>query len=182
MMYESEYMEEKAALQTAAKMCAATRTAPKGHGKDTLHTLVLTGDEKECLAQKMEEVGLREMGDKMPTWYGRDANNIRRAQAVVLIGADKKHRGVPHCGYCGFGNCSNCENSGANCAFSYVDLGISVSSAVTSAAADMVDCRIMYSVGKTASEMGYTDDVLWLGIPISISGKNIFFDRGIFHD
>ena len=122
------------------------------------------------------------MGDKMPTWYGRDANNIRRAQAVVLIGADKKHRGVPHCGYCGFGNCSNCENSGANCAFSYVDLGIAVSSAVTSAAADMVDCRIMYSVGKTASEMGYTDDVLWLGIPISISGKNIFFDRGIFHD
>ena len=66
-MYESEYMEEKAALQTAAKMCAAARTAPKGHGKDTLHTLVLTGDEKERLAQKMEEVGLREMGDKMPT-------------------------------------------------------------------------------------------------------------------
>ena len=28
----------------------------------------------------------------------------------------------------------------------------------------------------------FEKEVLWLGIPISVSGKNIFFDRGIFHD
>ncbi len=182
MRYDSTDLETQAALQTAAKMCAAARTAPKAHGKDTLRTLVLTGEEKERLARKMEEVGTREMGEKMPTWYGRDAANLREAQAVVLIGAEQKYRGVPHCGYCGFGDCGGCKAAGGNCAFAYVDLGIAVSSAVTAAAMDMVDCRIMYSVGKAAGEMDYDGNCLWLGIPVSISGKNIFFDRGIFHD
>lgn len=182
MIFDRNTMEEQAALQTAARMCAAARTAPKAHGKDTLHTFVLTGEEKEQLARKMEEVGLREMKEKMNTLYGRDAMNIRAAQAVVLIGTDQKYRGVPHCGYCGFKNCSDCKDAGGNCAFSYIDLGIAVSSAASIAAADMVDNRIMYSIGKAAAEMNYAENVLWLGIPISISGKNIFFDRGIFHD
>lgn len=182
MLYKSDYLEEQAALHTAEKMCAAARTAPKAHGKDTLHTFVLTGDEKEQLAKTMEEIGTREMGDKMYTWYGRDAANIRRAQAVVLIGAEQTHRGVPHCGYCGFENCSACSSAGGNCAFAYVDLGIAVSSAVMVAAMDTVDNRIMFSIGKAAAEMGYAENILWLGVPISISGKNIFFDRGIFHD
>lgn len=182
MLYQSDYLEEKAVLQTAARMCAAARTAPKAHGKDTLHTLVLTGEEKELLAQKMEAVGLREMGDKMSTWYGRDAANLRAAQAVILIGAEQRWRGVPHCGFCGFHDCKNCKEVHGNCALAYVDLGIALSSAVTAAAMDMVDSRIMYSVGKAAAEMDYAENVLWLGIPISVSGKNIFFDRGIFHD
>lgn len=68
MLYKSELLEEKAVLATAAKMCAAARTAPKAHGKDTLHSLVLTGEEKELLAKKMEEIGIREMGNRMYTW------------------------------------------------------------------------------------------------------------------
>lgn len=64
MIYNSNSMEENAALQTAAKMCAAARTAPKAHGKDTLHVFVLDGEEKENLAKKMETVGEREMGEK----------------------------------------------------------------------------------------------------------------------
>ena len=59
MLYTSDYLEEKAVLNAAAKMCAAARTAPKAHGKDILHTIVLTGDEKELLAKKMEAVGTR---------------------------------------------------------------------------------------------------------------------------
>lgn len=179
MLYQSDYLEEKAALNTAAKMCAVARTAPKGHGRYTLHTLVLTGDEKERLAQKMEEA--REMGSGMNAWYGRDAANVRMAQAVVLIGTDQKQRGVPHCGFCGFGECGGCRTVGENCAFAYVDLGIAVSSAATVAAVDMTDNRVMYSVGKAAAEMEYGKNVLWLGIPLSVSGENIFFDRGIFH-
>lgn len=181
MRYERNEMEMQAAMQTAARMCAAARTAPKGHGKDTLHTYVLTGEDKEALACKMEEVGLREMGDEMPSWYGRDAACVRKALAVVLIGADKQQRGVPHCGYCEHGDCAGCRAAGGNCAFAYVDLGIAVSSTVSIGAADMVDCRIMYSIGKTVAEMDFDPDVVWLGIPLSISGKNIFFDRGIFH-
>ena len=41
-----------------------------------------------------------------------------------------------------------------------------------------MDNRIMYTIGKAAEEMGYTEEkVLWHGIPLSISGKSIFFDR-----
>lgn len=38
MRYERDEMELQAAMQTSARMCAAARTAPKGRGKDTLHT------------------------------------------------------------------------------------------------------------------------------------------------
>ena len=182
MLYSSEEMENQAVMDTAAHMCAAARTAPKAHGKDTIYTLVLSGEEKENLAQKMEEIGTRLMGDKMGTWYGRDAANVRKAQVVVLIGAERKCRGVPNCGFCGFGDCSGCRTAGAGCAFSYIDLGIAVSSAVSAASQDKIDNRIMFSIGKAAGEMNYGPECFWLGIPISISGKSIFFDRGIFHD
>lgn len=183
MIYKSNEIEEKAILQTAARMCAAARTAPKAHGKDTIHTMALTGEDKDALASKMDEIGVRNMGEKSGAWYGRDANNIRMSQAVVLIGAENKSRGVPHCAYCGFADCEAARAAKANCALAYVDLGIALSSAVSIAAMDFIDCRIMFSAGKAAMEMGYTKEpVHWLGIPLSISGKNIFFDRNIFHD
>lgn len=48
MIYDSNYLEEQAVPQTAARMCAAARTAPKAHGKDTLHTFVLTGEKAQA--------------------------------------------------------------------------------------------------------------------------------------
>lgn len=183
MIYQSKQMEEQAALQTAARMCAAARTAPKAHGKDTIRTLVLTGDEKAALADKMDAVGLRDFGDSAGNWFGRDANNVRRAQAVVLVGAQRAYRGVRNCSFCGFTDCAACRAAGGDCALAQVDLGIAVSSAAAAAAAECVDCRIMFSIGKTAMELPYAEEpMLWLGIPLSISGKNIFFDRNIFHD
>lgn len=178
MMYQSDTMEEQAILQTAARMCVAARTAPKAKGKDFIHTFVLTEHEKDALADKIDEIGLREFGEESGLWFGRDANNVRSAQAVVLIGIDRVHRGVAHCSYCGFSGCAACKKAGGNCAIAYVDLGIAIASAAETAMADKVDNRIMYSIGVAAAEMGYTDnEVLWHGIPISISGKNIFFDR-----
>ncbi len=181
MIYSSKDMEQQAIMITASKMCAAARTAPKAHGKDTIYTYVLTGEDLEVLAKKMEEVGHHLMGDEMSTWYGRDANCVRKSDAVVLIGAKKQKRNVPHCGFCGFNNCGECTQSQAGCAFMYVDLGIAVSSAVSVAADSRVDNRIMLSIGKTVSEMNFEKDCVWFGIPISVSGKNIFYDRGIVH-
>ena len=182
MLYQSDAMEERAVMQTAARMCAAARTAPKANGKDTIHTIVLTGEEKEELAQRMESVGREKMGDRMAAWHGRDAGSVRAAQAVVLIGADKKQRGVPHCGFCGFTDCGGCRESGGNCAFAYADLGIAVSSAASAATLDKVDSRIMYSAGQAAERMDFAPDVVWLGIPISVSGKNVFYDRKRAHE
>lgn len=183
MLYQSRELEERAVLRTAARMCAAARTAPKAHGRDTIHTLVLTGEEKDALADQMDAVGRRDFGAASGTWYGRDAGNVRAAQAVVLIGAERTYRGVRCCSYCGFADCAACKAAGGNCALAYVDLGIAVSSAAAAAAGDRVDCRVMFSVGKAAMTLPYTEaPVQWLGIPLSVSGKNIFFDRNIFHD
>ena len=46
-------------------------------------------------------------------------------------------------------------------------------------AADLrADSRIMMSVGKAAEEMKLVEgDIMCQGVPISLSGKSIFFDR-----
>ena len=57
MIYTGDEMEKKAVLETASRMCAAARTAPKTRHIDGIHTLVVTGEEKDALADKMEEIG-----------------------------------------------------------------------------------------------------------------------------
>ena len=177
MIYYSEQIEEKAIMDTASRMCAAARTAPKAKGIDNIITMVLTGTEKDALADKMDEVSNREFEGKSNI-FPRDANNLRTAQAVVLIGVKRTYAGLKFCSFCGFENCDKCKEAGGRCAYNMIDLGIALGSAVSIAADDRVDNRIMYSIGKAASEMNYADDlVVWHGIPISLSGKNIFFDR-----
>jgi uncharacterized ferredoxin-like protein len=177
MIYSEKQMEEKAVMDTASRMCAAARTAPKARGIDNILTLVLSGAEKDALADKMDEIAEREFKGTT-TSIPRDAKNLRLAQAVVLIGVKRTYAGLKFCSYCGFENCEKCKEAGGRCVYNMIDLGIALCSAATIAADDRVDNRIMYSIGKAAAEMDYTNDsVVWHGIPISISGKNIFFDR-----
>ena len=177
MIYTEQEMEHSGAMQTAARMCTAARTAPKTRHIDGIHTLVVTGEEKEELAQKMEEFGKAHFKDDWQHWYGRDAQNVRVADAVVLVGVEKSYRGLQHCDFCDFGDCHNCKTSGGNCAYIYVVLGIAISSAAIIVQQDLVDTRIYASIGKAASEMPYGQDYKWLGIALSVSGKNPFFDR-----
>ena len=178
MIYRSEQMEEQAVLQAAAQMCAAARTAPKAKGIDEICTVVLTGKEKEILAEKMEEIGERDFGANAADWYLRDAQNVKDAQAVVLIGVKKEYRGIAGCSFCGFDNCGACKQEGGRCAFGYVDLGIALGSAAAVAADAIIDNRIMFSAGKAWMEMGKSlKDTAWQGIALSAAGKNIFFDR-----
>ncbi|WP_138263163.1 ferredoxin domain-containing protein [[Clostridium] hylemonae] len=178
MLLQSGTLEERGVLDTAAKMCVAARTAPKAKGVDEILTLVLTGEEKNLLADKMEEMGVRYFKDKAFVWYGRDAENVRKSQAVVLIGARKSYRGVGQCALCGFKNCEECKKAGGNCAHLFLDLGIALSSAVLKASGDNVDNRMMWSAGKAAAEMQYVEgEAFWIGIPLNASGKNIYFDR-----
>lgn len=178
MIYQSDEMEQTGILQVAAQMCIAARTAPKGKGVDRICTMVLTGEEKEALAKKMEEIGERDFADKGEAWMCRDARNLRDSQAVVLVGTKLGYRGVAYCGFCGYANCGECKAADGRCAFDFIDLGIAVSSAVSIAADNRADSRIMVSIGKAAEEMNYLNEtVLWQGIPISVTGKSIFFDR-----
>ena len=57
MIYNSEDMEMRAALEAAARVCAAARTAPKACGIDHMHTLTLTGTDKDAVADEMERLG-----------------------------------------------------------------------------------------------------------------------------
>jgi uncharacterized ferredoxin-like protein len=177
MMYSSEQMEEKAIINIASSMCAAARTAPKARGNDNITALVLTGTEKDALAEKMDEINMREF-EGMSAIFPRDAKNLRSAQAVVLIGVKKVYAGLKFCSFCGFEDCDRCKEAGGRCAYNMIDLGIALGSAVSIAADNRADNRVMYTIGKAAAEMNYADDsVVWHAIPISLSGKNIFFDR-----
>jgi len=178
MIYTEKQMEEKAVLETAAKMCAAARTAPKAKGVDRILTVVLTGEDKDKFADKMDEVYLREF-KATEGHYVRDAKNVRESDALVLIGVEKFYEGLPNCSYCGFENCAENKKAGGRCVFNGMDLGIAIGSAVSVAADNRVDSRIMFSAGKVAEEMDYygEKDVIWQGIPISVSGKSPFFDR-----
>lgn len=60
----------------------------------------------------------------------------------------------------------------------FVDLGIALGSAAAAAADARIDNRMMFSIGKAWMETEESpEDVVWQGIALSVSGKNIFFDR-----
>jgi uncharacterized ferredoxin-like protein len=167
--------EREGVLHVANLMCLAARTAPKARGIDNIVSTILSDKEKESLAQKMEEFAKR--GERPPS-FSRDANNIRQAETVVIIGSKLGTLGF-NCGYCGFENCQKCEESQSRCAYNIGDLGIAVGSAVSVASMHKVDNRVMYSVGWASiqKKMLGEDVKIALGIPLSAEGKNIFFDR-----
>jgi uncharacterized ferredoxin-like protein len=175
MRIDGKDMEQEGLLEVARKLCVAARTAPKGRGVDNLVTLVLTGSEKEEIAREMQRIG--EEGG--PAFFLRDAANLRAAGALVLLGTRIKTLGLDYCGYCGFKDCEENRKNNGICAFNTGDLGIAVGSAVSVAADHRVDCRVFFSAGRAAlnlKTLGEEVRIAW-GIPLSVSGKNPFFDR-----
>lgn len=59
MIQDSKTAELEAVLDVAQKMCVAARTAPKTKGQDFIHTCIISGDDLEKVAAKMEEVSER---------------------------------------------------------------------------------------------------------------------------
>lgn len=175
MIISSEQAEQAALLTTAEAMCAAARTAPKAKGVDQIVSCILTGEEKNALADQMER-----MAEAFS--YGfflRDAQNVRDSQAVVLLGVQYGQRGLnAGCARCGFEDCAACAKSGGVCVYDPMDLGIAIGSAVSVAAERRVDNRIMFSCGRAANAMGLLEGApLVMGIPLSVSGKSPYFDR-----
>ena len=174
--------EKDVAALVAKMMLAAARTAPKARGQDDLVLALITEpEEKERLAQEMEKVAER---GKAFAFFKRDAENLRQAEAVVLIGLSFKHPVGVNCKACGL----DCEKilkvekakgdyEGPVCAMRLIDLGIAVGSAVSLAKDFCVDNRVMYTIGVAARSLGLISAEVVLGIPLSIKGKNIFFDR-----
>ncbi|MCK5451509.1 MAG: ferredoxin [Candidatus Omnitrophica bacterium] len=166
----------KAALKDVAKfMCVAARTAPKTRGQDHLIVIILTKTEKQKVITQMKKIAKR---DNRPSCK-RDAINIENSDNIVIIATKKVTLGL-NCGFCGYTSCQALSKTKGICAYNSMDLGIALGSAVSIAAKFHVDNRLMFSVGKAVLELDILGKkaVQAIGIPLSATGKNPFFDRG----
>jgi len=161
-------------------MEVSARTAPKAAGEDFIEVALLSDSERVALGNDMIIIG-KERGT-----YGfeRDGQNVLDSDAVVLIGL-LPHKGVGlNCGACGYGTCkefneksSSGDFKGPNCVIRALDLGIALGSAAKQAGEFNIDNRIMYRIGVAARRLGLGQANMSHGIPLSATGKNIFFDR-----
>jgi len=165
----------------AELMGISARTAPKSAGQDFVEIRILEGDQIQKLAGAMEKFG-KEKGKPN---FDRDGRNVGNSDAVVLIGLkDDKSVGL-NCGACGYATCKELEETrrvqvefeGPHCAFRLLDMGIALGSAVKTAGLLNADNRIMYRIGAVARSMGFCDWEYVMGIPLSATGKSIYFDR-----
>lgn len=165
----------------AQLMELAARTAPKTAGKDFVVTRIISSNDLARLADAMVAYG-RESGKKD---FDRDGENVRQSATVLLIGLQAPKTSGLNCGACGNPKCSQLpaahegpEFAGPWCAWRLVDLGIALGSAVKMASLLNVDNRIMYRIGLVARRLGLLEADVLVGIPLSATGKNIYFDRG----
>lgn len=161
-------------------MAIAARTAPKSAGQDFVVIKIIEGDAVKALAQKMYEFGQR-TGKKN---FDRDGKNVAASDVVVLIGLKDAQPLNLDCGACGAEACTALlinshegEFRGPQCAFRLLDMGIALGSAAKMAGLLNADNRIMYRAGVVAREMGLIDADFVMGIPLSATGKSIYFDR-----
>ena len=160
----------------AEQLAIAARTAPKTRGNDVVHIAIVDGDELKQLAQTMKELAI----ESGKPFFERDANNLENSEIAILLGAEVHTNGLNPCSLCGFDSCEDkLKVEKAPCAFNSIDLGIAIGSLVSKAADLRVDNRIMYTVGQAALRLGMMDAKVTqvCGIPLSVKGKNIFFDR-----
>ena len=175
----SEFDIEEAIKNVMNLMGIAARTAPKSAGKDFVVIKAIYGVDVKKLAKEMVSYG-EEMGKNN---FDRDGNNIKNSLAVLLIGLKEAQSLGLNCGACGYDQCTDrishmgSEFDGPQCAFRLLDMGIAIGSAVKTAGMMNVDNRIMYRAGIVAKKMGLIDADFVMGIPLSVTGKSIYFDR-----
>ncbi len=185
---EAREAEKEGLLRVAELMAIAARTAPKTRGVDEIDTVIASGKEKDAVADEMDK---HYKGKRNPLpFFERDAENLRRSHLLLLIGVrgttPKRPENPLNCGACGYKTCADFigtkkmkgeDFTGPICVWHTVDLGIALGSAVKIASELNVDNRIMYSVGAAAKVLSLIEADVIVGIPISATGKNIYFDR-----
>jgi uncharacterized ferredoxin-like protein len=162
----------------AELMCIAARTGPKSAGQDFIVTQIMEGEDCQKLGEAMMRFGQRTGKHN----FDRDGINVKDSAVVVLIGLKNAKALGLNCGACGEEQCLQPntfqgEFQGPQCAFRLLDMGIALGSAVKTAGMLNVDNRIMYRAGVVAREMGFIDADYVMGIPLSATGKSIYFDR-----
>lgn len=162
-------------------MSISAVTAPKAGGKDFVQIKTIKGPALKELSQAMLAYG--EKTKKKD--FDRDSKNVMNSEAVLLIGLKNAQPVGLNCGACGFSTCEDLlkqkpvdvEFKGPTCAVRLLDMGIALGSAVKTASMLNVDNRIMYRIGAVAREIKMVDWEYVMGIPLSVTGKSIYFDR-----
>lgn len=169
-------------------MAASARTAPKAGGKDFLEIVVITKeDDLKRIADAMKEYAPKSTNE---AYWLRDASNIENSQALLLVGLSKPVTAGYDCGGCGYPTCNEFAKnrqlnekemgySGPQCVMRMMDIGVALSSAVKTASLLNVDNRVQQRVGAAAKAVGLIQGEVVMGIPISITGKSIYFDRQV---
>ena len=92
------------AIHVAQLMAASARTAPKAGGKDFLEIGVIHMDEDlQKIAQTMKAYAPQSTNE---AFWLRDAGNIEKSQALVLVGLKNSACGGYDCGACGYPTCA----------------------------------------------------------------------------
>jgi len=182
---DSQRYERDAVIQAAKLMLLSARTAPKSGGVDDVESQLIEGQQKDALM--MEMLKIAEERPNVAGGFRRDAQNVKDSEAVILIGVHGAKKFGIDCSGCGFKNCAEFDKTpkklgqdfiGPNCIFKLLDLGIALGSAVKTASMLNLDNRIMYRVGTAAKRLKHMPTAsIIMGIPISMTGKSIFFDR-----
>lgn len=179
---------EEVAKMVVNLMAAAARTAPKAGGKDFLEIVVITEkDDLKKIAQKMKEYAPQSTNE---AYWLRDASNTENSQALLLVGLGEPVTAGYDCGGCGYPTCTEFSKNrqmreremgytGPHCVMRMMDIGVALSSAAKTASILNIDNRIQQRVGAAARAMGLIKAEIVMGIPISIGGKSIYFDRQI---
>lgn len=177
----------KEVTEMAVKLMAASaRTAPKAGGKDFLEIVVITKDEDlKKIAEAMKKYAPKSTNE---AYWLRDASNIENSQALLLIGLAKPVTAGYDCGACGYPTCAEFAKNrklqdkemgytGPHCVMRMIDIGVALSSAAKTASLLNVDNRVQQRVGAAARAIGLIQGEVVLGIPVSITGKSIYYDR-----
>ncbi len=185
------------ALRHVAGLCAvAAMTAPKSGGqlftkgaKPFIETVIV--EDRDTLNRMA--AWLRERGTRLkaPIWF-RDAETAEKLDLVLFIGLTKWYPPVYDCGACGYATCAeflrarehqkpegieDWEFPGPICQLRCIDLGVAVGSAAKIASINNVDARCQTRIAAAARHLGIIQADMAVALSMSVSHKNIFFDR-----
>lgn len=186
-------------LRSVAGLCAvAAMTAPKSGGqlflkgaKPFIETVII----EEPATLKALASWLRGRGTRLrePVWF-RDADTAEKLDLVLFIGLARWYPPQYDCGACGFSTCSqftqhapkhrlevadsdDWQFAGPICQLRCIDLGIAVGSAAKIASINNIDTRCQTRIAAAARHLGVIQADLAVALSMSVSHKNIFFDK-----
>lgn len=184
-------------VRHVARLCAvAAMTAPKSGGQlflkggsPFIETVIV--DEEATLRQLANWLRAEGERHKEAIWF-RDADTAEKLDLILFIGLCGWYPPQYDCGACGYATCAEFlqarpgyasassagwEFNGPVCQLRALDLGIAVGSAAKAASLNNVDTRCQTRIAAAARHLGIIKADLAVALSMSVTHKNIFFDK-----